>query len=612
MREDSPPSAPDRVGRPPPDEDPLVGRTIAGKFAIEARLGRGAMGTVYRAKQLALEKRVAVKVLNRDLATDSTFADRFSREAKAASRLDHPNSIRVFDFGQDTDGLLYLVMEYVEGHDLRAVLSERGPLAPAAVVEVLSQVLAALSMAHDMGVLHRDLKPENIMVVRGVGDDGLPVDVVKVCDFGIAKIVNQPARSPGSGRHTTSGLVVGTPEYMSPEQARGDTLDGRSDVYSVGVVLYELLVGAPPFDGASPLEIVLKHIGEPPALPSSRRSGIDARLEAICLRAIEKRPADRFPTARDMRRALLDVADGVTSGPSRRVVGSGMAFLETVSGLSPASEKATLEGVAPVGPVPAPKRVWPWILAAMLLSVAGAIAAVRVRIEQPPSPQTLASVANLIAAPMPTPIEQTSRPTAIEAPAPELAHSGAPESKIHRKKIAAPVLAPVVQTEAIEPVAGNERTEPPAPAPIAPPSSNLIAPAVVAAPAPSPPPAPASPPPAAPPPAYDLGSARVEVGPAGNTVGVTSVSVSRTVTDAANALTACYRAVLPRLTGTVEGRGNLHIETDGAGVITDARLAWGTDPALAACVGRAIVGRRIANVDTGAASADVPLTFRAR
>src|SRR5580693_7261491 len=189
MREDSPPSVPEPPAAGPhgPDEGAdrgMVGRTIAGKFAIEARLGAGAMGTVYRARQLALDKTVAIKVLNGGLEADPTFTERFRREARAASRLDHVNSIRVFDFGQDTDGLLYLVMEYVEGRDLRAVLSELGALAPSGVVDVLGQVLAALSVAHDMGVMHRDLKPENIMIVRAVGDDGEPMDLVKVCDFG--------------------------------------------------------------------------------------------------------------------------------------------------------------------------------------------------------------------------------------------------------------------------------------------------------------------------------------------------------------------------------------------------------------------------------------------
>jgi serine/threonine-protein kinase len=170
--------------------DPLVGRTVAGKFGVEARLGAGAMGVVYRAKQIALDRTVAIKVLHRELASDAEFAERFWREAKAASRLDHPNSIRVFDFGQEPDGLLYLAMEYLEGTDLFEWLTQRGRLSPVTIVDILSQILAALAVAHDMAVVHRDLKPENVMIVRGRSDDGRAIDVVKVCDFGIAKILD--------------------------------------------------------------------------------------------------------------------------------------------------------------------------------------------------------------------------------------------------------------------------------------------------------------------------------------------------------------------------------------------------------------------------------------
>src|SRR5450432_3278810 len=289
----------------PPPVDPLVGRIIAGKFAVDERLGAGAMGIVYRATQIALERTIAIKVLHREFATDSEFADRFWREAKAASRLDHPNSIRVFDFGQEPDGLLYLAMEYVEGCDLFDWLAQHRPVAPRAIVELLSQVLAALAVAHDMGVVHRDLKPENIMIVRGKGDDGQAIDVVKVCDFGIAKLLDSATAADGEPRrkHST-GLVVGTPAYMSPEQARGEKLDARSDLYSAGVVLFELLAGKVPFDGESVISVALKHGGEIPVPPSSLALGVDPDLEAICLRAMSKKPAERFQDAREMRLAL--------------------------------------------------------------------------------------------------------------------------------------------------------------------------------------------------------------------------------------------------------------------------------------------------------------------
>jgi serine/threonine protein kinase len=214
----------------------LVGRTIAGKFLIECFLGGGAMGAVYKARQLNLEKDVAVKVLHGEHAGDATFVARFQREAKAASRLDHPNSMRVLDFGQEPDGLLYIAMEYLDGRDLFRVIQHEWPLSTLRIADVLSQALAAIAVAHDLGIVHRDLKPENIMVLRGLDDEGTPHDIVKVCDFGIAKFTEQRSTRAEPGQKlTTQGIVVGTPEYMSPEQGKGEALDSRSDIYSVGV-----------------------------------------------------------------------------------------------------------------------------------------------------------------------------------------------------------------------------------------------------------------------------------------------------------------------------------------------------------------------------------------
>src|SRR5579872_2746884 len=201
--------------------DHLLGRTIAGKFVIESLIGSGAMGAVFRARQVALEKTVAIKVLHGELAGDATFASRFHREAKAASRLNHPNSMQVIDFGAESDGLLYIAMEYLDGRSLHKVLRDEWPLAPDRAADILMQTLAALAVAHDMGVVHRDLKPDNIMVLRGTDDDGRPKDIVKVCDFGIAKISDsrayRGADRQSNGPVTTAGFLIGTPEYMSPE-----------------------------------------------------------------------------------------------------------------------------------------------------------------------------------------------------------------------------------------------------------------------------------------------------------------------------------------------------------------------------------------------------------
>src|SRR5579862_8157708 len=227
-------------------QESLAGRVLAGRFAIESLIGSGAMGAVYRARHVGLDKLVAVKVLHRDAASNPTFAARLRREAKAASRLDHPNSVRVIDFGEEPDGLLYIAMELLDGVDLESLLQLEGPLAEARIVALLSQVLAALDAAHKLGIVHRDLKPANIMIVRGVDEEGRPRETVKVCDFGIAKTPEASQMSGEAASLTTEGILVGTPSYMSPEQCRGEALDPRADIYSLGIVLYELLVGVAP------------------------------------------------------------------------------------------------------------------------------------------------------------------------------------------------------------------------------------------------------------------------------------------------------------------------------------------------------------------------------
>ncbi len=303
------------------NHEALVGRPIAnGKYVIERFLGGGAMGAVFRAEQTLLRKTVAIKVMHADLAKDATFAVRFHREALAASRLDHPASMRVLDFGEEPDGLLYIAMEYLEGRDLYKVIHEDWPLSDKRIVDILSQALAALAVAHDMGVIHRDLKPENIMILAGTNDEGASIDVVKVCDFGIAKLVDgdddapSTAISPGekkpAPKATTQGLIIGTPEYMSPEQAQGKKLDLRSDLYSMGIILYQLLTGRVPFDGESAVTVVVKHVTELPAPPHTVYAGVNPRLEAVCMKAVEKAPDARFATAREMRSALRAALEG--------------------------------------------------------------------------------------------------------------------------------------------------------------------------------------------------------------------------------------------------------------------------------------------------------------
>ncbi|MCY1032626.1 MULTISPECIES: serine/threonine-protein kinase [Corallococcus] len=282
--------------------DEYVGKTIASKYRVEALIGEGGMGKVYRARQLALDKVVVLKVLRHTLLSDERTVARFQREAKAASRLNHPNSISVLDFGQADDGALFIAMEYVSGQDLHQILSREWPLGEARVVRIVLQILNALSDAHGAGVIHRDLKPENIMVEQRRNEP----DFVKVLDFGIAKITDVQDEGPAL---TRAGFVCGTPEYMSPEQARGAVLDYRSDLYAVGVILYQLTTGLLPFESDSAVGFATKHLTEEPPPPTRRRpdARISPGMERLILRVLSKDPDDRPADAAAFKAELLAV-----------------------------------------------------------------------------------------------------------------------------------------------------------------------------------------------------------------------------------------------------------------------------------------------------------------
>lgn len=283
------------------ETDPLLGKVIAGKYKVLERIGSGAMGSIYRAEHTALSKPVVIKVLHRHLVSDESHVRRFHREARAASRLNHPNCINVLDFGQSEDGWLYICMEFVAGKDLCRILFEEKRLDPERAVRIASQVLDALDEAHNQGVIHRDLKPENIMVERLRTNP----EFVKVLDFGIAKIRDTSGREDPSGFKTATGMVFGTPEFMSPEQIRGEELDGRSDLYSLGIVLYHMLSGELPFTGDSVLEIATKHLVEPPVPLQERRADLPPMLCDVVHRLLEKRREKRYATAAEVKVALL-------------------------------------------------------------------------------------------------------------------------------------------------------------------------------------------------------------------------------------------------------------------------------------------------------------------
>ncbi len=282
--------------------DPLLRRVFEGKYRLDERLGGGGMGTVYRATHLLIDRPVAIKVLSQRFVGDSTAKERFRREARAAGRMHHPNAVSVTDFGATADGYLYIVMELLEGRTLRDLLAREAPLDVARVVSIMLQTCAAVSAAHDVGLIHRDLKPANIFIEQRSNTPS----VVKVLDFGVAKFAVEEHADDDFQTLTQVGAIIGTPRYMSPEQCSGSGgVTPASDVYSLGIVLYEMLSGVVPFSAETPLALALRHVSEPPRPLREIVPDVPEKLEAIAHQALAKRPGDRFADANELRRAIL-------------------------------------------------------------------------------------------------------------------------------------------------------------------------------------------------------------------------------------------------------------------------------------------------------------------
>ncbi len=268
---------------------PTVGQTFAGRYEIQGVLGRGGMGVVYRAHDRDLDDAVAIKTLRSEaLSADPSLLDRFKQEIRLARRITHPNILRTHDLGE-SGGLRYLSMEFVKGLTLKQLVDAGDILPTPAGLRIAKQICAGLAAAHEVGVIHRDIKPQNIIIEATGG--------LKIMDFGIARLKEERGM-------TAEGTVVGTPDYMSPEQARGQTLDFRSDIYSTGVVLYEVFTGTIPFEGESPLAVVLKHIQETPPSPQTRNPRIDPRISQIILKCMQKDAKDRYQSVNDLYEAL--------------------------------------------------------------------------------------------------------------------------------------------------------------------------------------------------------------------------------------------------------------------------------------------------------------------
>ncbi|HTM18991.1 MAG TPA: serine/threonine-protein kinase, partial [Kofleriaceae bacterium] len=324
-------------------DDSLVNRVIADKFRLRACIGAGASGAVYQADQIALGRTVAVKILRPELAEDPRIVNRFHDEALAASRLNHPNTVSIIDYGQTSDGLLYLVMEFLRGQTLTQVLQQRFPLPPEWIAEVVGQVLAGLEEAHASGVVHADLKCDNIVAEQR--REGW--QLVKVVDFGVARIV-------GVSEHDQR-TICGTPEYMAPEVISGGEPTFASDLYAVGVVLYELLAGVTPFATGSVMEVLNRHLEETPAPPSAKHPTltIHAGLEAIALRALAKDPRQRFLDAAAFRTALADAVGKRRQPAADQVLCPSCGVLVTAAfKFCPECGSPRAELVAPARPEP--------------------------------------------------------------------------------------------------------------------------------------------------------------------------------------------------------------------------------------------------------------------
>lgn len=280
--------------------DPLAGRVLDEKYRLDERLGEGGMGTVYRATHLLIDRPVAVKVLHPRFVEDEAAQERFRREARAAGRLQHTNAVTVTDFGRTTDGFVYIVMELLEGQNLRESLAYESPVESRRAVALMLQVAAAVEAAHESGVIHRDLKPANIFIVQ---PKNAP-PIIKVLDFGIAKLAADTVDESEQHALTQTGVMIGTPRYMSPEQCDGAHLTPASDVYSLGIILYEMLTGKTPFTGPSPLAVALQHSSKPPQPPSELVAHIPPELERVVLHALEKKPLNRPSDAGAFRREL--------------------------------------------------------------------------------------------------------------------------------------------------------------------------------------------------------------------------------------------------------------------------------------------------------------------
>jgi beta-lactam-binding protein with PASTA domain/predicted Ser/Thr protein kinase len=339
--------------------DTLIDSLFDGRYRIVRKLGTGGMANVYLAEDQDLGRRVAIKILDDRHASDNQFVERFRREAQNAAGLSHPNIVSIYDRGE-AEGTYYIAMEYLDGRTLKELILSRGPAPTHVAIDYTRQILAALRFAHRNGIVHRDIKPHNVLV----DSDGR----LKVTDFGIARA--------GASEMTEAGSIVGTAQYLSPEQAKGTPVDARSDIYSAGVVLYELLTGRVPFSGDTAVEIAMRHLSAVPEPPSAIREEVPHELDMVTLRALAKDPEDRYQTAEEMDGELERVSRGLpvsaeTEDAATMILTGAVSPTEATSILRPQGPRPPVYAPPPVyyeEPPPHRRAVWPWLLALLLLA----------------------------------------------------------------------------------------------------------------------------------------------------------------------------------------------------------------------------------------------------
>jgi len=336
----------------------IAGREIAGRYRVLAKLGEGGMGAVYRGEQISLKRKCAIKVLKPELSADAGLVRRFNAEAELVARLSHPNIVNIYDFGQDVDGSLFIAMEYLEGRTLRAVMTADGPLPARRAIAVAAQIAGSLTDAHAHGIVHRDLKPDNVMLT----ERGKEKDVVRVLDFGIAKLRDEGKNTVA--QMTQAGDLVGTPQYMAPEQIRGDRVDGRTDVYALGAMLYEMVTGRLPFEGPTVMAILSKHLTETPPAPSVRRPdlAIPPALDALVMASLAKVADARIASMEEVGERLAAIGVAMGGSPSQPFVvpgqGGGGAWQPGMATQAQPAQPAPYGGAVPSatppGPMPGP------------------------------------------------------------------------------------------------------------------------------------------------------------------------------------------------------------------------------------------------------------------